>query len=251
MIIFYKRTGGVGDDFDPRTEYSRCVQSTIGFWSKVQHVYRANRKRQAPTYKISFDVWQVVPVTLDNVTMYANTGEPQIFMRSDVYPLKRCRFEGRDYWCPQRTRLLLNHLYQPSIAPHWTCASVQGDAAADYAAQCTPIQHQASSTYIPDFTDLGPDKKYPDIPLMYYSRTEQRMQFHLPTHYQERAAEILTHSPRGISVGLASHEVFETGARTESDESAPSVDESATLTEREESTHESNDESNDESPRRD
>jgi hypothetical protein len=192
MIVFYSRNGGKGE-FNPASEFMNCIDSTIGFWSKICVV--ANGKKSS----ICMDVWQVVPVTLNNVTMYTNVGEPQVFLRSDVYPLKRCYFHGKPYWCPNRSRLLLNYLYQPSIQAPWTC---KAQARRKQPKVCKPIQRDASSTYISQFNEYQHDRQYPDIPLMYYDKKQQHLKFHLPTHMVLQSEEVASHDKRGITVGL-------------------------------------------------
>lgn len=74
---------------------------------------------QAHYRGLKLDLWQAFPVVLDNMVLYSNGGTGALlFSRWDIYPLRKCAFEGRSYNCPARSHRYLAGLYGDITPPH-------------------------------------------------------------------------------------------------------------------------------------
>lgn len=81
---------------------------------------------------LKIDIWQAFPVVLDGKVLYSTGGGDTVFSRTDVFPLKRCSFEGRSYLCPQRSQRYLSRMYVDLSSPEdwrqwWNNASCDWD----------------------------------------------------------------------------------------------------------------------------
>lgn len=191
MVQFYTRTAGGVGPYDDNAEVSICDDSTIGMWSKIC------LKKERHT---CMDVWTLLPVTIKNTTMYAISAEPELYTRSDILPLKPCLLRGRLFSCPQRTRLMLGYQYLPSIRPPWKCTTLSSDETdPDVHLSCESSSKIAEASYIGDYDSFSPNRQFPDVPIMYYNRTERRVLMHLPRHVTRRVDELRSNDPRGVS----------------------------------------------------
>lgn len=69
---------------------------------------------------LKMDIWQAFPIVLDGKVLYSTGGGDSVFSRADIFPLKRCSFEGGKYFCPQRSHGYLSRMYiDLSLPGNW------------------------------------------------------------------------------------------------------------------------------------